>query len=224
MPQAPSAVVLSEREVENVGTQKPSETISAMSSEYILQSSSQLAQPATRFESALPHPFDNDVNDKGAKEVNKQLADLDQHPSMKSAVSDVDNQKSVTAVFHIKGYKELPPGIGSIHVNAVTISCSCDNVSSKPHVQATVCDCYDDSKVANSRVLEEPRGRTEEIGLEDRQSREKGRGGFRKSFACVFLMGAVSACVGFFVSHEFWRVSCQLVRNGVQTVTAASDL
>ncbi|CAM6090528.1 unnamed protein product [Calypogeia fissa] len=221
-----SAVAGPESEVENVGTQKSSEPLSETATSSVVESSSQLAPLASISESSLPQLLHDEVEDKGAKEtnINTEGVDLDQHAVMKSCVAEVDNQKALTGVFHIKGYGELPPGIGSIHVNAVTISCSCDKVNSKPHVQATVCDCYDNSKGADSQVLEEPRGTTEEKGLGDGQSWDKNRGGFRKSYACVFLMGAVSACVGFFVSHEVWRVTRQIVRSGVQIVTAAGDL
>lgn len=103
MPQASSAVIVPESEVENMGTRKSSETISALSTSPILPSSSQLAQPPTESESSSPHPLDDDLNGKGSKEINKLVADFDLHPSMKSSISDVDNRKSVTAVFHIKG-------------------------------------------------------------------------------------------------------------------------
>jgi hypothetical protein len=124
---------------------------------------------------------------------NSDLDSFDQHPMMKSSVANVDNQKSVAGMFHIKRYGELPPGIGSIHVNAVTISCSCDKVCVKPHAQATVCDCYNNSKLENRQILQGS-------GVRDQgQGRENRRAGFWKGFIPVFLMGAVSACVGFIV-------------------------
>lgn len=218
-----AATVVSESEVEDLGTRSWSEPISGTSTASDGKSSSQLSQPATVRESSLSHPSDYEVEDTGAEEISKQVV---QHVSMKSSVADVDSQKSVTAVFHIKGSLESPPGIGSIHVNAVTISCSCDKVSSKPHVQATVCDCYDSSKrVSSTPALEEPRGRTEEKGLKDGPIGEKRKGSaFKKSFALVFLMGAFSASVGFFAFHGVWKLTCQMVRNSVQSVAAASDL
>ncbi|KAL2629303.1 hypothetical protein R1flu_013989 [Riccia fluitans] len=40
-----------------------------------------------------------------------------------------------------KQQRELPPGIGSIHVNAVTVTCSCSSVG-LPHVPTKACACY----------------------------------------------------------------------------------
>jgi len=164
---------------------------------------------------------------------NRQVVDSDERLLLKQSVLEIqnqksvsvlDDQKSVTGVFHLKGYGELAPGIGSIQVNAVTISCSCDKVSTKPHVQATVCDCYNSAKLAKGPVSQESVCKLEEQRLLDGSSLWKRNGGFRKGFTCVFLMGVMSAFAGFFAFNGVWRVTRQILRQDVQFVSAANDI
>jgi hypothetical protein len=166
--------------------------------------------------------MDNSKEEEASSSTNMSSRRLDQHVPCDEH-SEVDNQKSVNGLF-LKGYGDLPPGIGSIHVNAVTIHCSCDKVSAKPHVQATVCDCYNNSKLVNNQVLQGSGQIVNGQEADEEQSREKRRGGFRSGFVGAFLIGVFSACAGFVILHGVWSSSRQVFRQHVDMISGAGDL